>query len=194
MARRGKNQARRSGGSTPGWVWLLVGVLVGALAFVGYFISRGGKVNDLLPKPNPAAEAPPASEEPVAQNTPPPRKPKYDFYTVLPEKEVLIPDSELSAQAKREADAAASPPTESTPTDSVRYLLQAGAFRSQSDAEALKARIALGGEMARVEAGDSQGAPIFRVRLGPYPNASALAQAKQTLAANGIDAQAIKAQ
>lgn len=198
MARRGKNQARRSGSrGTPGWVWLLAGLGIGLAVAVGFYLHQGGKVDDLLPRPNPTAEAPAESEPPVAQTAP--RKPKYDFYTVLPEKEVVIPDSELSAQAQREALAAQAAAANETPpaatTDTgVRYLIQAGAFRSAGDAEALKARIALTGQIARVESGDSNGAPIHRVRLGPFASASALAQAKQALADNGIEAQAIKAQ
>ncbi len=195
MARRSKKQATRSGSrGTPGWVWLLVGLVLGPLLWGGYYLYRGGRVDDLLPKPNPSAEAPPASEEPVAQ-APAPRKPKYDFYEVLPAKEVVIPDSELSAAAQAEALKAQTAQAEPEAAASgVRYLIQAGAFRSAADAEALKARIALSGEVARVEAGDSQGATMYRVRLGPYPNAGSLAQAKQTLAANGIEAQAIKVQ
>lgn len=196
MARRSsKNQARRNGGQgTPGWVWLLVGLLVGAVITVG-LVLRGQwrDVDSLLPQPDPEAQAPAASEEPVAQDAPEPKKPKYDFYDVLRDKEVIIPDAELSAQAKAEAE---SPLEDAAPetAEGPRYLIQAGAFRSSSDAEALKARIALTGEVARVEAAEIQGGTIYRVRLGPYPNASTLASAKQALGSHGIEAVAIRAQ
>lgn len=198
MARKSKNQASRKGGKgTPGWVWLLVGLVVGLVAAAALFL-RGdlGKVESLLPKPNPAARAPAAStEEPVAQDAAPePRaKPKYEFYDVLRDKEVIIPDAELTAQAKAEADTPADAGTPPAP-DAVRYLIQAGAFRSSSDAEALKARIALTGEVARVESAEVAGGTIYRVRLGPYPNASTLAAAKQALGNHGIEAVAIRAQ
>jgi cell division protein FtsN len=150
-------------------------------------------VDSLLPQPDPEARAPAASEEPVAQDAPEPKKPKYDFYDVLRDKEVIIPDAELSAQAQAEA---AAPAEETVPeaADGPRYLIQAGAFRSSSDAEALKARIALTGEVARVESAEIQGGTIYRVRLGPYPNASKLAAAKQALGSHGIEAVAIRAQ
>lgn len=196
MARRGKSQARRSGSrGTPGWVWLLAGLGIGLAVAVGYYLHRGGKVDDLLPRPNPAAQAPPASEEPVAQHAPAPRKPKYDFYDVLRDREVVIPDHELSAQAKRDAERAQQAASEPAAADSgVRYLIQAGAFRNAGEAEALKARIALTGQVARVEPGEAGGVAIYRVRLGPFADASRLAQAKQALADNGIEAQAIRAQ
>ena len=47
-----------------------------------------------LPKPDPAARARGGNAEEVAPERP---KPKYDFYTLLPEKEVVIPDAELDA-------------------------------------------------------------------------------------------------
>ena len=197
MARKSKNQASRKGGKgTPGWVWLLVGLVVGLVAAAALFL-RGdlGKVESLLPKPNPAARAPAASTEaPVAQDAPEPRaKPKYEFYDVLRDKEVIIPDAELTAQAQAEADKPADAEAPPAP-DAVRYLIQAGAFRSSSDAEALKARIALTGEVARVESAEVAGGTIYRVRLGPYPNASTLAAAKQALGNHGIEAVAIRAQ
>lgn len=194
MAKRAKTQARRSGSrGTPGWLWLGVGLLGGVVLAVAIYLGRGGDVDQLLPRPNPGAQAPAAGEPPVAQDAPEPKKPKYEFYDVLRDKEVVIPDAELTAQAQAEA---AQPPEAALPpaAESVRYLIQAGAFRSAADAEALKARIALTGEIARVEAGESNGGPIYRVRLGPYPTAGSLAAAKQALVGNGFEAQAIRAQ
>lgn len=198
MARRApKKQARRNGGSgIPGWIWLLVGLLVGALAVAVMFLRGQWDLPDgNLPTPNPEARAPAATEEePVAQKpAAEPRKPKYEFFDVLRDKEFVIPDAELNAQAQAEASR---PVDVAVPAnaDSVRYLIQAGAFRSSADAEALKARIALTGEVARVEAAEIAGGTLYRVRLGPYPNAGSLAQAKQALGSHGIDAVAIRAQ
>lgn len=196
MARRPKKQAKRNGGNgTPGWVLLLVGLLVGVVAAGAWYLGNGGDVKQLLPRPDPEARAPVVADEPVAQDAPEPRaKPKYEFYDVLRDKEVLIPDAELTAQAQAEAAAAADAAPPQDTTDGVRYLLQAGAFRSAADAEALKARIALTGEVARVESAEIEGGTIHRVRLGPYPNAGSLAAAKQALDSHGIQAMAIRAQ
>ena len=214
MARRsGRKQARRSGGGgTPGWVFAIGGLVVGLAVAGGWYLHRGGKVDDLMPRPNPDARAPAPPEEPVAQDAPAPRKPKYEFYDVLRENEAVFPDAELNAQAAAEAEAAragadapASPATDATALEpdaaapaaeasGPRYLIQAGAFRSLADADAVKARIALTGEIARVESAQVDGGTIYRVRLGPYPNAGALATAKQALASHGIDAVAIRAQ
>lgn len=218
---RAKNQARRSGRSsgTPGWVWLIVGLLMGGVVF-GYlqFKDKWGKPASTLPQPDPQAQARVTRGEEVAPDKP---KPKYDFYTLLPEKEVVIPDAELDAQARAEAakpptpvdatqpsvatgdpgvsavagagdPAANAPPAPTTSSEGPRYLIQAGAFRGSTEAEALKAKIAMTGEIARVEVAQINGNTVHRVRMGPYPNASALAAAKAALASHGITAQAIK--
>lgn len=215
---RAKNQARRSGRSsgTPGWMWLIAGLMIGALAF-GYlqFKDKWGKPASTLPQPDPQAQARATRGEEVAPDKP---KPKYDFYELLPEKEVVIPDAELDAQARAEAakpptpvattqpavvagDANtttganpgdAQPTTPAASSDGPRFLIQAGAFRGSTEAEALKAKIALTGEIARVEVAQINGNTVHRVRMGPYPNASALAAAKAALASHGITAQAIK--
>lgn len=194
--RSSKNQARRNGGNgVPGWIWLLVGLLGGlVIAAVLFLRGQWGDAASLLPAPNPEAKAPQATEEPVAQvAVPEPKKPEFTFFDELRDREFVIPDAELNAQAQAEA---AAPPDATVPpaADSVRYLIQAGAFRSSTDADALKARIALTGEVARVEAAQIEGGTLYRVRLGPYPTASTLAGAKQALANHGIEAVAIRAQ
>lgn len=218
-AKRSKNQARRNGGSggIPGWMWLLVGLLIGAIAFGYLFLKdKWAAGNSGLPTPNPEAQAPANSgNDPVVPEPVEKPKPKYEFYTLLPEKEVLIPDAELAAQARAETTkppvdkttpavatssttatttAATTAPTPVAAADGARYLLQAGAFRGNDEAEALKAKIAMTGEVARVEPAQINGNTVYRVRMGPYPNASSLAAAKQALVSHGIaGAQAIRA-
>ena len=186
-ARRGKSQARRggngkSGGGVPPWIWLLAGVLLG-LGLSVFVLMREGQDGSRAPRPNPSAQAPRDPEPPVAQR-PEPAKPKYDFYTVLAEREVQIPDNELAERARTATPAPANE----------RLQLQAGAFGDARDAEAVKARLALLGLVARVESGTANGKAVHRVRLGPYASARELEAAKRQLEDNGIrDAIAIKA-
>ena len=214
MARRGKSQARRNGQSNlPGWVWLTGGLLLGLGLTLGWFWKTGPGPNDfLLPRPDPQAQVPQPADEPVAQEPAPARTP-LTFYDELAEREFVIPDAELSERARAEQEAAlaaaqnpqaAGPDASTAATDATpdtasadggpRYLLQAGAFDSQGKAEELKAQIALTGEMARVESAQINGRTVYRVRLGPYANASTLAGAKQALSGHGIQAVAIRAQ
>jgi len=191
MAAR-KAQARRSGARSgpPAWMWLLVGLLLG-LAVAGYWLYREGLLRaDLLPRPNPTARAPREPEAPVAQQAerPQDKRPKYDFYTVLPGRETVIPDSELRAQPQ-------TPPTTPPPAASdERLLLQAGAFSDRNKAEEVKAAIAFTGLVARIEAATTaQGQTVHRVMLGPFADLAALDAAKAKLAAGGVQAIAIRA-
>lgn len=187
-AKRGKSQARRGNGGSagvPAWIWLLAGVLLG-LGLSVFVLMREGHDGTRPPRPNPAAQAPRETEAPVAQRADPPKetRPKYDFYTVLAEREVQIPDKELAERAKRETRA---------PATGERLRLQAGAFGDARDAEAVKARLALLGLVARVETGTVNGKAVHRVRLGPYDSARELEAAKRQLQENGIrDTIAIK--
>lgn len=204
-ARRGKpkSQARRGNDSrVPGWAWLLAGVLLGLgiAAFVLYREGFSGKPGG--PTPNPEATPPAASSEPAVAPpaAEPPKKPRYDFYTILREQETAVSDRELAERARAEAEAAAKQqqqqaqqtPEATASTASERYQLQAGAFRDAADAEALKARLALIGQFARVQTDTINGGVWHRVRLGPYSSPSEAEAAKQALATNGIDAIAVR--
>ena len=74
-----------------------------------------------------------------------------------------------------------------------KMLRQAGAFRDGRDADALKARLALIGLVARVEVARIDGVEWHRVRLGPYENLRDLDEVRSQLAQNNIKAAAVKA-
>jgi cell division protein FtsN len=246
-ARKGKGRqaVRNSSGGMPGWGWAVIGILIGALLMFGM---RGHL--PMAPGPNqgpqPNAQANPqrggdagaaGNESTSATDNAPaaPKKPQYDFYSVLSEKEVRIPDAVISAQAKAEqqqkqqaaqqaaaqqqAQAAAQKPSPgpaavaeaitpapesavhapapaATPAASAPagngYLLQVGAFPSASDAETLKAKLAMQGFVANVSPVNVNGQTYNRVRLGPFHSATELESAKQRLSSAGINAIALK--
>lgn len=108
-ARKGKGRqaVRNKNGSFPGWGYAIIGVLVGAVLMV--MMLRGSLLTSLHkpdgPQANPQATAKRASEPGVLESgssDEAPKKPQYDFYSVLSEKEVRIPDAEISAQARAE--------------------------------------------------------------------------------------------
>jgi|UniRef100_UPI00261D288A cell division protein FtsN len=157
-----------------------------AMATRGGWIPMSRKHNG--PQANPDTSVPSNSEPGVAdQPGQSKKKPSYDFYSVLPEKEVVIPDAEISRQAKAEEQ-----PGNTPPADSGGYLLQVGSFPSASDAEAMKAKLALQGFVAKVQPVTINGNTWNRVRLGPFPSAAKLESVKQRLASAGIHAIALK--
>jgi len=197
--------------SWPAWIWLCLGVLLGlglsALILIKDWAPMLRKKN--LPQPNPEATAPKESEQAVAEDAgkkPAPPKKTYDFYSVLPEMEVVIPDAELSAKARAEqqrqqqqaaqtqSGAAANPAatTAATPTPAAdasgRYVLMAGSYAEARAADEAKAKLALLGIVAKVQSITINGKTWNRVIVGPYSNASETEAAKATLAENGVKA------
>lgn len=74
-----------------------------------------------------------------------------------------------------------------------RFWLQAGSFASESDAEGLKAQLAMAGwEAAVQQASLPEKGVRFRVRLGPYDNTEELNRVKTELGKRGFDAAVIK--
>jgi cell division protein FtsN len=70
----------------------------------------------------------------------------------------------------------------------VAFTLQAGAFRDAADANRRRADITLLGYPARVEAiSAGAGGQTYRVQVGPFDNAAALAGARGALKDQGID-------
>lgn len=183
--RRGASRAQAAPRrAMPGWAWLLGGLVIGVFATLLLQLEPGNQSvqRDSTP-PRPAAQP--------AQPSPPPRsETRYEFYTLLPESEVMVPES---AVPEKPASAAATPDTEvteePTPTASdTRFFLQAGSFRKQSDADRVRAQIILLGlnvqlEPARLSDGDTW----YRVQVGPFHDREKLNQAQSTLAGNGFD-------
>lgn len=180
MARdyKSRAQGRPKKQPTPLWVWLLVGYLLGL--FSAGLVWLKFAPNDQRPQwigsrpgvEKPATAAKPAVDKPKADT------PRFDFYTLLPEMEVVIPDDELDQDA-------APPPGKKTADDGASYLLQVGSFTKPADAERLKAELALLGFQARVNAIKASDRTWHRVRIGPFAAPAALREAQQQLAQNG---------
>ncbi len=110
----------------------------------------------------------------------------YDFYHLLPEMEVVVPEEELaSAEARR-------PGGNARPNKPARYLLQAGAFRTHRQADELKARLALLGYEARIVRIETPQGTWHRVRLGPFGSLRELDRVRHALQKHRIDAIALK--
>lgn len=195
MASRSRKQATRGSSrpTVPAWIWLAVGVVLGlvvAMLFLGSDWAPMLRKN-AGPQPNPEAVAPHESEPPIVEAKEKPRK-NYEFYSVLPEMEVVIPDSEISAKARAEAVQTPANSTAPPVSSNSRYLLQAGSYPSAKAADEVKAKLAILGFVAQVTPVTINGKTWNRVRLGPYASASELETAKASLSDNGFNAIALK--
>lgn len=170
----------------PGWLWLITGLLLGGF-ISGLFWLQGqsdgaaggewvGAKPDRPPQGKPAAT-------PRRAEVPPPPKPRFDFYTMLPKMEVVVPDDELDHEP-------AAPPTNAQPAT---YLIQVGSFRKTADADRLKAQLALLGFEARVVSARISSRDVrYRVRSGPYRGKQALNKARKRLSENGFKGMVIR--
>lgn len=191
MARDYKYHDRRRRSGSPPWVWAMVGLLVGLfVAFLVFLQLRTPapasptSVLETPPEPEtrPLAEqaAPPAAM--VAKTEPePPPKPRFDFYNLLPEMEVIVPEQEVQGAATPEGVKKVEQPG--------TYLLQAGSFRNQDQADRLRARLALLGVETTVQTITVNDRETWhRVRVGPFDNLKDLNSARSLLKKNGVDA------
>lgn len=172
-----KPMQKRSGGGV--FVGIIIGLMLGAVfaAGVAWYLTRANPFAD-----NGAASQSTDGESALAPRTLPGKpggqpveKPQFDFYKILPEGDGAadIP----AAAAQRPAGV----------TDE-RLYLQVGAFEDPTEADNLKARLALMGIEAAVQRGESATkGTVHRVRLGPYARVEDMNAMRAELARAGID-------
>ncbi len=120
------------------------------------------------------------------------KEPKFNFYTILPELEVLIPESETrppaspsNSTANSTAKSRTSKPQHKTQK---RYILQVGSFQNLNDAKKLKANLAFLGLEAGIQHVTVNKQAWHRVRTGPYQDKQQLYQNQKLLKQNNIPA------
>jgi cell division protein FtsN len=194
MAARRKKTSNRRGakkktsGGIPAWFWLLGGILIGlgtavALMLKGYLPEIKQHLPSVDKTPSGVTESALVDDNPEAAE---PKKPRYDFFTVLPEMEVVVPEQQLRREAEPAAD--------TTPGNTQdRYILQVGSFRNSADAEQMKARLALLGSMATVQTVTVNSQTWHRVRIGPFEGARKADEMRRMLSDNQIDTLVMKA-
>ncbi len=78
--------------------------------------------------------------------------------------------------------------------DPFLYFVQAGAFRTQEDAESQRAKLSLMGVQARVTEREQSGRTVFRVRAGPFETKDAADTVKSRLDNSGLDSALVRVQ
>ena len=196
--------------SLPGYIWLLSGLAIGLfVAFIIYLDKQPEnnqdfgsavqleleKLKQQTKKKNNATTSS-ISKAPVTAK----KEPKFNFYTILPELEVLIPESETRppppppASTSTSASASASTGTSKNKTSKPQhktkkqYILQVGSFQNLNDAKKLKANLAFLGLEADIQHVTVNKQAWHRVRTGPYRDKKQLYQKQNLLKQNDIPA------
>ena len=162
----------------------MVGLLVGLfVAFLVYLQMRPQPIvaSQTIALEKPEERASPGIPKARKKPIPAPPKPRFDFYNLLPEMEVMVPEQEISGTPTHEGVKQVEKPG--------TYLLQAGSFRSQKQADQLRARLALLGLETRLQTVSVNSKQAWhRVRVGPFNNLTDLNEARSLLKKNGVDA------
>lgn len=187
----------------PGLVWLVCGVVIGGFVVMLMNLEPGGDEvkRERTEVKRSAPKAAPGSEQP---------KPKYDFYTLLPESEVIVPPDAMPEPAPptlpeqkpvspeeaaridtQRAEAALAgltppPPPLVASAGQTQYFLQAGSFRKATDADRVRAQIILLGQNVQIESGTVRDELWYRVLVGPFASKEQLGSAQKSLAASGF--------
>ena len=177
----------------PGWVWMLAGLMIGLFVALLVYIkdNSSGKlaITDTVAKVFQTKKQTEARGVKKEVSTAPPApsansKPKFDFYTILPELEVAIPEQELIPSNNNISN---------KPGTNEQYILQAGSFKQFEEADKLKARLALQGIEANIQKVKINDTDTWhRVRIGPLNNIKALNQTRRRLRDLGIASIVVK--
>ena len=168
-----RRQAPRNSTHKPSMLPAFVsGVVVGALGmYLVPVLFSGGEQQSIQ------AQREAAMAEDKKQNI------KFDFYTLLKETEIMVPDGGEETPDK---------PAQNQPEDNYAYLLQVGSFINPSDADSLRVNLIMLNLDASVESVGQNGSTWHRVLVGPFDNTSKMASARARLAENGIDSLLLK--
>ncbi len=191
MARRNRNSRRNE--AAPGWVWMLFGLGLGLIVAIGVYLRSpaGSEITETraaaaaLPTTSRAAPAAPKQAEEPPQQRAAGEENRFEFYEVLPQFEVVVPENNGSAAAPvtTRARPAAVPGS---------FLLQAGSFSAAADADRLKANLALLGFESHVQRVTIEDDVFNRVRIGPIADLDTAKRTQRRLRDAGIDALLMK--
>ncbi len=131
------------------------------------------------PRPDPHRKAPsdPDTSTGIARE-------KYDFYEMLPNFEVVVPE--------KDKDVKRDPPATARIERQGVYVLQAGSYRNEADAERVRAQLALQGIDAKVQRVAVDADVWHRVRIGPVTKLDELNRLRKQLQAADVDALVIR--
>jgi len=176
-----KRTRSKKNSAQPPWGWLLLGLAIGLGIGLALYLLRLPAQRESAPSPAPSKSAPAAAHKKARKAPPPPaetEKPRFDFYTLLPQIEVEITPDKLE-EALRVLPKANKGGT---------YILQCGSFRDYDDADELKARLALLGIEAQIQTVViKNGESWHRVRVGPLKGLAAVKPVRRKLKRNDIN-------
>lgn len=186
-----KNDKQKPRQAIPGWAWmfggLTIGLFVAGLVYLNEHTPQQKQtlLTDAVKRTIKDARKVQAEKK---HNNGDQKRPRFDFYTILPELEVAIPDQELARPKQRNSavNSTSKSKTSQVPRED-SFTLQAGSFRKIDQADRLKARLALQGVIADIQTVTiNDGDTWHRVRIGPSTDLSQLNRTRKRLSEIGV--------
>ena len=185
--------------SLPGYIWLLSGLAIGLfVAFIIYLDKQpennqdfGSAIQAELEKLKQQAKKKNNAATSSKMSVTAKKEPKFNFYTILPELEVLIPENETRPPANTSSSSNSTPKSKTSNSQhktKKQYILQVGSFQNLSDAKKLKANLAFLGLEAGIQQVTVNKQAWHRVRTGPYQDKQQLYKNQKLLKQNNIPA------
>ncbi len=183
----------------PGYVWMLAGLAIGLFAAFLVYLSKQPAENISFTE-SVKQELQKAREQDTVEVTetesidngkaekPASSKPRFEFYTILSELEVFVPEPEIDSKQAAKTTAKTDIKINSNNGEIKKYILQAGSFKSLADAERHKATLALLGVQSSIQSVSINNDQWHRVRIGPFSRADQLYDTLSTLKQNNIQA------
>ena len=161
---------------------LFAGALLTAMAFTWLGARHKSADAPDTPRPDPHRAAARADLEAGAGSGKPAEK--YDFYQMLPNFEVVVPEKDKDVKHDLPAAAKIERPGV--------YVLQAGSYRNEADAKRRRTQLALQGIDAKVQRVAVDADVWHRLRIGPISNLDELNKLRRQLQAADVDALVIR--
>jgi cell division protein FtsN len=178
---RDYKSARPRGGGAGRWqdftMGLVAGCVVGALAWA--FTHQGQRAPAPLDAPRPEGRRPAPPDAAAAASGPQ----HYDFYSMLPNFEVVVPEKERDVKRDLPTVRIEKPGS---------YVLQAGSYHNEGDADRVARQLTLQGVDARVQRVALDTDVWFRVRVGPISDLAQLNKVRRQLQSADVDALVIR--
>ncbi len=196
---------------TPGWIWLLSGLVLGLFIAFLIYVNSNGPVRvgaDATMRPANVQPAPTQEAPGTVGRT------RFEFYNLLPNREVTLPEpgnrgptnppasatapvatptTAATAPTGRTANVETIPARPKTTYEAGEYLVQVGSFRDFNDADTMKAQLAFIGVEASIQSVRlANGQEWHRVRIGPSRDMEYLNSVQSVLAQNDYESMLLK--